>query len=164
MDRVSQKNAANGPTSAIEWLWGCCYCKRSGGQTTFIQCCPECQHVRCAMCSCELIIPFDETLLGKVVGSDLSANIRTATPDLDISSPKTPSTNKTKRASTSVYKLGVRPKRDRRAQSGSTADTPSKSFACHFYKRSPQLYNPWSGGAEFLKCLYPNPSALRHYL
>lgn len=164
MDSKIRDKGAKGPASVLERQWSCCWCGDSD-QPSFIKSCPICGYKRCDGCPSFFVESVEEPLFGGPVGHEPPTNVeRDTSARVTTVSSTSLHVNKMNRASSSVHKAEVQRKRDRRAQLASKPSTPSKSFACHFYKRSPHLYNPWSGGAEFLKCLYPNPSALRHYL
>lgn len=164
------KNGRNGHTSASvrEWLWFCCNCAMSVGQTNFIDDCPECQHKHCMNCPWGPVdIDVQETLFGQP-SHNFAPHDKPNPPYLDISAAcgSHPSSDQ----SLSVChngqqdpKLGAIQKRRRSPHTGakSSAD-PRKSLACHFHKRYPERYNPWAGGDKFLKCLYPSPCELRH--
>jgi hypothetical protein len=45
----------SGPsTHGKTWIWGCCCCSHAG-MTVAIEICPECGHLRCDNCQCDLV-------------------------------------------------------------------------------------------------------------
>ncbi|KUJ18999.1 uncharacterized protein LY89DRAFT_509576 [Mollisia scopiformis] len=159
------------PTHVHEWLWGCCNCGKSGGLTSFILFCPECQHDLCTECPWEPAqIDLKETLfndheLALHNTMTLSHPILTAPPDSHSFPEQSSNVRDNNQVQQQNLKLESRRKRGRRQLSTSKSRVDSgRTFACHFSKRCPQHYNPWTGGDKYLKCLYPNPCDLRHIL
>lgn len=170
------------PAFVEQMLWGCCNCRLSGGLTAFIQSCPECQHRTCNECAWEPVkIAIQETLFGHQVAQNMHhihshddlvprrtvkipRLMSTTTPNPRPTTQQFSSGRSKHQSRKEREKIGSRglEKPGRRKQSGDkTRDDFKGSFACHFCKRSPHIYNPWVAGDRYLKCLYPNPSEFR---
>lgn len=166
-----------------QWLWGCCNCGKSGPLTSFIEFCDECQHERCFHCPWERVkINLHETLFDDDLKSrqglapacsnadatlndarEALSSLNNSTSGLNWPLIQSSGIERKDEPPDEVQNRELNPKRRRKKRAASKSRSESrKGFACHFCKRDPQRYNPWTGDHRYLKCLYPNPHDWRH--